>query len=58
MLVAWSTASIASLGGLLFAYFYDFSVGPAIALFLGAVLTIVALFIKFRKIQSIDKISL
>ena len=55
MLVAWSAASIASLGGLLFAYYFDFSVGPAIALFLGTVLTITAIFSKFRQIHTVSK---
>ena len=55
MLVAWSAASIASLGGLLFAYYFDFSVGPAIALFLGTVLTIAAIFSKFRQIHTVSK---
>jgi len=57
MFIAWAAAIVASLGGLLFAYFFDFSVGPAIALFLGAVLTIAALFSKFRQIHSVNKIS-
>jgi zinc/manganese transport system permease protein len=58
MFIAWAAATVASLGGLLFAYFFDFSVGPAIALFLGAVLTITALFSKFRQIHSVNKISM
>jgi zinc/manganese transport system permease protein len=57
MFIAWIAATLASLGGLLFAYFFDFSIGPAIALFLGAVLVIAALFSKFRQIQSVNKIS-
>ena len=57
MFIAWTAATVASLGGLLFAYFFDFSVGPAIALFLGAVLAITALFSKFRQIHSVNKIS-
>ncbi len=47
--IAWAAAIVASLAGLLFAYFCDFSVGPAIALFLGVVLTIAALFSRFRQ---------
>ena len=47
--IAWVAAIVASLAGLLFAYFCDFSVGPAIALFLGAVLTIAAIFSRFRQ---------
>ena len=51
MLIAWSSAVIASIGGLLFGYYLDFSLGPAIALFLGVVLVIAALFSKFRQIR-------
>ncbi|MFB0553282.1 MAG: hypothetical protein ACETWQ_08210 [Phycisphaerae bacterium] len=47
MFIAWAAAIAASLGGLIFAYFFDFSIGPAIALFLGAVLVIAALFSSF-----------
>jgi len=47
---------VASVGGLLFAYFFDFSIGPAIALFLGAVLVIAALFSKFRQIHSLNMV--
>lgn len=43
MLIAWSVAVIASIGGLLFGYYLDFSLGPAIALFLGVVLLIAAI---------------
>ena len=46
--IVWITAIIASLGGLLFAYKYDFSIGPAIAMFLGCELIIVGL---IRKLQ-------
>ena len=55
MFIAWSAASLASLGGLLFAYFFDFSVGPAIALFLGAVLAIAAIFRRFRPDHTVSK---
>jgi ABC-type Mn2+/Zn2+ transport system permease subunit len=56
MFIAWTAASLASLGGLLFSYYGDFSVGPAIALFLGAVLGITALISRFRKIQPINNV--
>jgi len=56
MIIALAAATVASLGGLLFAYFFDFSIGPAIALFLGAVLVTAALFSKFRQIQSVNKV--
>jgi zinc/manganese transport system permease protein len=43
ILYAWITAIIASIAGLLFAYYLDFSVGPPIALFLGLLLVVVAI---------------
>jgi len=49
--IVWTAAIIASLGGLIFAYHFDFSIGPAIALFLGCELTILAIVSKFRKIR-------
>ena len=51
-----AAATAASLAGLLFAYFFDFSIGPAIALFLGVVLVIAALFSKFRRINSLNTV--
>jgi zinc/manganese transport system permease protein len=54
MLVAWSVAVIASIGGLLFGYYLDFSLGPAIALFLGGALIIAALFSKLCKIRFLN----
>jgi len=47
--IVWSSAIIASLGGLLFAYRLDFSIGPAIALFLGCELIIASLIVRFCK---------
>lgn len=41
--IIWISAVLASLGGLLFAYYLDFSIGPAIALFLGCELVITSL---------------
>jgi len=58
MFIAWATATVASLAGLLFAYFFDFSVGPAIALFLGAVLAIAALFSRFRQNRTVSRVSI
>ena len=52
MLIAWAVATLASTGGLLFAYRLDFSLGPAVALFLGALLVIAALVSKFRFLPS------
>jgi len=45
-----AAATAASLAGLLFSYFFDISIGPAIALFLGAFLVITALFSSFAKL--------
>jgi zinc/manganese transport system permease protein len=42
MLIAWTVATMASIGGLLFAYYLDFSLGPAIALFMGILLVTAA----------------
>jgi zinc/manganese transport system permease protein len=47
--IVWITSIMASLGGLLFAYTFDFSVGPAIALFLGGELIIISLPVRFGK---------
>jgi len=44
-------AFIASLGGLLFAYKFDFSIGPSIALFLGCELILVSLVARFMQIS-------
>ena len=48
MLIAWAIAIIASVGGLLFGYYLDFSLGPAIALFLGGELAIAAIIESLR----------
>jgi zinc/manganese transport system permease protein len=45
--VIWISAVLASLGGLLFAYHLDFSIGPAIALLLGFELIIAAIIGKY-----------
>ncbi len=42
LLVAWTAIVIASLGGLLISYYYDFSAGPAVALCLGTLLAVLA----------------
>ena len=47
--IAWISAITASLGGLVFAYKYDFSIGPAIAMVLGGELIIVGLIHKLRQ---------
>jgi zinc/manganese transport system permease protein len=56
MFIALAATIVASLGGLLFAYYFDFSIGPAIAFFLGAVLVIAALFSKFHRIRTLDMV--
>ena len=48
IIVIWASAILASLAGLLFAYYLDFSIGPAIALFLGFELATIAIFGKFN----------
>ena len=50
--VIWVAGVIASLTGLLFAYYLDFSIGPAIALFLGAELIVAAIVNSVRKTSS------
>jgi len=42
LVIAWVSGVAASLIGLLFAYYLDFSVGPAVALFLGVMLVLAA----------------
>ena len=43
LVITWAVGIVSSLGGLLFAYRLDFSVGPAIAMLLGVVLLVAAL---------------
>jgi len=47
--LGWMSGVLASAFGLLFSYFLDFSVGPSVALFLGAGLVLVAAFQFFRR---------
>ena len=56
MFIALSATIVASLGGLLFAYYFDFSIGPAIAFCLGVVLVFAAIFGRFRRVQVSDAI--
>ena len=56
ILIAPAATTTASLGGLLFAYFFDFSIGPAIALFLGGVLVMAALLSKFSRFRTLDMV--
>ena len=48
MLLAWLIVVIASTSGLLFSYYLDFSVGPAIALCLGVLLAVTAAIVRLR----------
>ncbi|MCK4774358.1 MAG: metal ABC transporter permease, partial [Candidatus Krumholzibacteria bacterium] len=54
LIVAWVTGAVASVLGLLFAERLDFSVGPAIALFLGAALVLAGLFELLRASRSLN----
>jgi len=47
LMIIWAAAATASITGLLFSYYLDFSIGPAIALFLGGELIIVSLIARF-----------
>ena len=58
MLIASVATIAASLGGLLFAYYLDFSIGPAVALFLGIVLVVAALFARFTPSKRLSDIHL
>ena len=46
LIVIWVAGTVASVAGLLFAYYLDFSVGPAVVLFLGSELTVAAIISK------------
>jgi len=50
LIIIWITAIAASIFGLLFAYYLDFSVGPAIALLLGVELIIAAVLGKLIRV--------
>jgi zinc/manganese transport system permease protein len=52
--IVWISAIIASLGGLLFAYKCDFSIGPAIAMFLGCELIIVGVINKLQQTRGLN----
>ncbi|MBN2182640.1 MAG: metal ABC transporter permease [Sedimentisphaerales bacterium] len=52
LVVIWTAAITASFGGLIFAYFLDFSIGPTIALFLGVELIIAALINVLRHVYN------
>ena len=47
LMIIWAAATIASITGLLFSYYRDFSVGPSIALFLGCELILIAIIARF-----------
>jgi ABC-type Mn2+/Zn2+ transport system permease subunit len=48
LVLAWLAVLIASVSGLLFSYYHDFSMGPAIALCLGTLLAVVAAIVRLR----------
>jgi zinc/manganese transport system permease protein len=48
LMIIWAAATMASIMGLLFSYYLDFSIGPSIALFLGGELTLVAIIARFH----------
>jgi zinc/manganese transport system permease protein len=56
MVIAWVTAAVASVAGILFSYYLDFSLGPAIALFLGILLSIAALCQRLRKVNVLGQV--
>jgi len=47
LMIIWAAATIASITGLLFSYYLDFSIGPSIALFLGGELILIAIIARF-----------
>lgn len=56
MAIAWATAAVGSVAGLLFSYYLDFSLGPAIALFLGILLSVAALYQWVRKVNILGEV--
>ena len=51
LIIIWAATIAASISGLLFAYYLDFSIGPAIALFLGVELIIAAIFARLTPLR-------
>ena len=47
LMIIWAAATVASIIGLLFSYYLDFSIGPSIALFLGGELILIAIIARF-----------
>jgi len=47
LMIIWAAATMASIMGLLFSYYLDFSIGPSIALFLGGELILIAIITRF-----------
>jgi len=50
LIIIWTATIVGSISGLLFAYYLDFSVGPAVALFLGAELVVAGIVGKFNSV--------
>jgi len=48
LMIIWAAATVASITGLLFSYYLDFSIGPSIAMFLGCELILTAVIARFR----------
>ena len=57
LIITWITGGVAASIGLLFASAFDFSVGPAIALFLGVALVLIALLRQLRVTKTATAIS-
>lgn len=53
MLINWAATAVASVAGLVFAYYLDFSIGPAVALFLGGELIITAFYCRQRNLKKL-----
>lgn len=51
LIIIWTAIILASISGLLYAYYLDFSIGPSIALFLGFELIITALFARLTTMR-------
>jgi len=50
LIIIWAVTLVGSIAGLLFAYYLDFSVGPAVALFLGGELVVAGIVGKFNSV--------
>lgn len=55
LVIIWVTSVTASIAGLIFAYYLDFSIGPAISMFLGCELVIVGLINKLQQTRGVNE---